>query len=227
MNLENNMKLKDIGPKVTTKKMNNIMESRFGFAIDYSKLTLSKATSLRNLVNENINKIRHSYDSHTVEKSPKYMELFMISEALSHWISKQTKLTEGEIGKSEAILAAKDMVDSIQDMLEKVSRMQVEQMPALVDTIRDQISMEQADSFKNTIGQLLTGMMDQLGQAREQADLAARQLAGEAVAQPNMTMPGAEMAPQPGLETPEPENDFDQDEIDSDDTSMDIGREQR
>ncbi|NBW58555.1 hypothetical protein EBR43_12440, partial [bacterium] len=76
------MKLKDIGPKVTTKKMNNIMESRFGFAIDYSKLTLSKATSLRNLVNENINKIRHSYDSHTVEKSPKYMELFMISEAL-------------------------------------------------------------------------------------------------------------------------------------------------
>ena len=221
------MKLKDIGPKVTTKKMNNIMESRFGFAIDYSKLTLSKATSLRNLVNENINKIRHSYDSHTVEKSPKYMELFMISEALSHWISKQTKLTEGEIGKSEAILAAKDMVDSIQDMLEKVSRMQVEQMPALVDTIRDQISMEQADSFKNTIGQLLTGMMDQLGQAREQADLAARQLAGEAVAQPNMTMPGAEMAPQPGLETPEPENDFDQDEIDSDDTSMDIGREQR
>jgi len=221
------MKLKDIGPKVTTKKMNNIMESRFGFAIDYSKLTLSKATSLRNLVNENINKIRHSYDSHTVEKSPKYMELFMISESLSHWISKQTKLTEGEIGKSEAILAAKDMVDSIQDMLEKVSRMQVEQMPALVDTIRDQISMEQADSFKNTIGQLLTGMMDQLGQAREQADLAARQLAGEAVAQPNMTMPGAEMAPQPDLETPEPENDFDQDEIDSDDTSMDIGREQR
>lgn len=221
------MKLKDIGPKVTTKKMNNIMESRFGFAIDYSKLTLSKATSLRNLVNENINKIRHSYDSHTVEKSPKYMELFMISEALSHWISKQTKLTEGEIGKSEAILAAKDMVDSIQDMLEKVSRMQVEQMPALVDTIRDQISMEQADSFKNTIGQLLTGMMDQLGQAREQADLAARQLAGEAVAQPNMTMPGTEMAPQPDLKTPEPENDFDQDEIESDDTSMDIGREQR
>jgi len=221
------MKLKDIGPKVTTKKMNNIMESRFGFAIDYNKLTLSKATSLINLVNENINKIRHSYDSHTVEKNPKYMELFMISEALNHWISKQTKLTEGEIGKSEAILAAKDMVDSIQDMLEKVSRMQVEQMPALVDTIRDQISMEQADSFKNTIGQLLTGMMDQLGQAREQADLAARQLAGEAAPQQNMAMPGAEMPPQPELEMPEPENDVDQDEVELDDTSIDIGREQR
>jgi hypothetical protein len=223
------MKLKDIGPKVTTKKMNNIMESRFGFAIDYSKLTMTKATNLRNLVNENIDKIRHSYASHTVEKNPKYMELFMISEALGHWISKQKQLTEGEIGKSEAILAAKDMVDSIQDMLEKVSRMQIEQMPALVDTIRDQISLEQADSFKNTIGQLLTGMMDQLGQAREQADLAARQLAGEAAPQQNMAMPGADLTTEPSLDMPElpPENDFDQDEIDGDDTQVDLGREQR
>jgi len=221
------MKLKDIGPKVTTKKMNNIMESRFGFTIDYGKLTMTKATSLRNLVNENIDKIRHSYASHTVEKNPKYMELFMISEALGHWISKQKQLTEGEIGKSEAILAAKDMVDSIQDMLEKVSRMQVEQMPALVDTIRDQISMEQADSFKNTIGQLLTGMMDQLGQAREQADLAARQLAGEAAPQQNMAMPGADLAAEPSLDMPEPENDFDQDEINGDDAQVDLGREQR
>lgn len=223
------MNLKEIGPKVTTKKMNNIMESRFGFSIDYSKLTMSKANNLRNLVNENINKIRHSFESHSVEKNPKYMELLMISEALNLWISKQKRLTEGEIGKSEAILAAKDMVDSIQDMLEKVSRMQVEQMPALVDTIRDQISMEQADSFKNTIGQLLTGMMDQLGQAREQADLAARQLAGEAAPQNDMAMPGSDMAPQPGLETPElpaPESDMDLEEPEVD-TQNDLGRSQR
>jgi hypothetical protein len=223
------MNLKEIGPKVTTKKMNNIMESRFGFSIDYSKLTMSKANSLRNLVNENINKIRHSFESHSVEKNPKYMELLMISEALNLWISKQKRLTEGEIGKSEAILAAKDMVDSIQDMLEKVSRMQVEQMPALVDTIRDQISMEQADSFKNTIGQLLAGMMDQLGQAREQADLAARQLAGEAAPQNDMAMPGADMAPQPGLETPElpaPESDMDLEEPEVD-AQNDLGRSQR
>jgi hypothetical protein len=222
------MNLKEIGPKVTTKKMNNIMESRFGFSIDYSKLTMSKANNLRNLVNENINKIRHSFESHSVEKNPKYMELLMISEALNLWMSKQKRLTEGEIGKSEAILAAKDMVDSIQDMLEKVSRMQVEQMPALVDTIRDQISMEQADSFKNTIGQLLTGMMDQLGQAREQADLAARQLAGEAAPQNDMAMPGSDMGDEtfPAPELPAPESDMDLEEPESD-TQTDLGRSQR
>ena len=98
----------------------------------------------------------------------------------------------GEMGKSEAILAAKDMVDSIQDMVEKVSKMQAEQMPALIDTIRDQIGMQEADQFKNSVGQLLTDMASKLGQARESADIAARQLAGEQMSAGGMEMPSAD-----------------------------------
>jgi DNA uptake protein ComE-like DNA-binding protein len=89
------------------------------------------------------------------------------------------------------------MVDSIQDMLEEVSKMQNEQMPALLDTIRDQIGMEQADQFKASVGSLLASMVDQLGTARESADQAARALAGEQVAQP-MAMGAAPAAPMPG-----------------------------
>jgi flagellar hook-basal body complex protein FliE len=118
------------------------------------------------------------------------MELLMMRESLNQWISENSQLMEGEMGKSEAILAAKDMVDSIQDMLEKVSKMQVEQMPALIDTIRDQIGNEQADAFKNSVGQLLSGMLDSMTQAREQADGAARQLAGEQMAPTSMAMGG-------------------------------------
>ena len=185
------MNLKDISPRATAKKMNRIMESRFGFAIDYSTLTLEKAHRLSSSLSENINRIRKSYGVHTAEKNPKYMELLMVREALGKWIGEHRTLTEGEMGKSEAILAAKDMVDSIQDMLEKVSKMQVEQMPALIDTIRDQIGNDQADNFKNSVGQLLAGMVDQLTQAREQADGAARSLAGEGPAA-GMAMPGGE-----------------------------------
>lgn len=183
------MNLKDISPRATAKKMNRIMESRFGFAIDYNTLTLAKAHRLSSSLSENINRIRRSYGVHTAEKNPKYMELLMVREALGKWIGEHRQLNEGEMGKSEAILAAKDMVDSIQDMLEKVSKMQVEQMPALIDTIRDQIGNEQADQFKNSVGQLLVGMIDQLTQAREQADGAARGLAGEGPA--GMSMPAA------------------------------------
>jgi hypothetical protein len=187
------MNLKDISPKATPKKMNRIMESRFGFSIDYDSLSLDKAAKLNTSLTENINRIRKSYGVHTAEKNPKYMELLLVREALSKWISERNQLNESEMGKSEAILAAKDMVDSIQDMLEKVSKMQVEQMPALIDTIRDQIGNDQADNFKNSVGGLLASMVEQLTQAREQADGAARSLAGEGPAA-GMAMPGAEPA---------------------------------
>lgn len=196
------MNLKDISPRATAEKMNRIMETRFGFAIDYSNLNMAKATKLNSKLTENINRIRKSYGVHTAEKNPKYMELLMVREALGKWIAER-QLNEGELGKSEAILAAKDMVDSIQDMLEKVSKMQVEQMPALIDTIRDQIGNDQADQFKNTVGGLLTSMVDQLTQAREQADGAARSLAGEGPMGGEMTMPGvAGAAPMGGEPAP-------------------------
>ena len=145
---------------------------------------------------ENLDKIKHSHGVHAAEKNPKYMELLMVREGLHRWMveNKQQLITESEMGKSQAILAAKDMVDSIQDMLEEVSKMQNEQMPALLDTIRDQIGMEQADAFKASVEPLLAEMTTQLSTARSTADNAARALAGEPVAAPM----GMGAAPAPG-----------------------------
>lgn len=180
------MRLTEMGVKPTAKKINKVMESRFGVRIAYENLTFPKAYKLATGLTESLDQIKKSHGIHAAEKNPKYMELLMVREGLHRWMveNKQQLITESEMGKSQAILAAKDMVDSIQDMLEEVSKMQNEQMPALLDTIRDQIGMEQADAFKNSIGTLLASMVDQLGTAREQADQAARALAGEQVAQP-------------------------------------------
>lgn len=180
------MRLTEMGTKPSAKKINKVMESRFGISIDYNNLDFPKAYKLAQGLTESLNQVKKSHGVHIAEKNPKYMELLMVREGLHRWmIENKSKLVlESEMGKSQAILAAKDMVDSIQDMLEDVSKMQNEQMPALIDTIRDQIGMEQADQFKNTVGTLLASMVDQLGSAREQADQAARALAGEQVAQP-------------------------------------------
>jgi hypothetical protein len=180
------MRLTEMGVKPSAKKINKVMESRFGVKIDYDNLNFPKAYVLAQGLTENLQKIKQSHGVHVAEKNPKYMELLMVREGLHRWMveNKEQLITESEMGKSQAILAAKDMVDSIQDMLEDVSKMQNEQMPALIDTIRDQIGMEQADQFKNSVGTLLANMVDQLGQARETADQAARALAGEQVAQP-------------------------------------------
>jgi hypothetical protein len=188
------MRLQELGSKATAKRINKVNESRFGFSIDYNKLTVVKAKTLSRALSENLATLRRSYGLHTAEKNPKYMELLMVREGLNRWLEENRVLTESEMGKSEAILAAKDMVDSIQDMIEDVSRMQNEQMPALIDTIRDQIGSEQAETFKSQVGGVLSGILNQLTTARESTDNAARGLAGEQVATP-MDMGGVPAAP--------------------------------
>ena len=190
------------------------MESRFGFKIDYDNMTLEKAIQLAQGISEGLDSIRRSHGVHSAEKNPKYMEMFMVREGLHRWLVENESrfITESEMAKSEAILAAKDMVDSIQDMLEKISKMQNEQLPALLDTIRDQIGTEQAETFKGTVGPLLQSLAQTLQQGRESADNAARGLAGEGAAQPMDMGMGAGL----GNEVPAaPMSDLDGDEGDA------------
>jgi hypothetical protein len=141
----------------------------------------------------------------------------MVRESLNRWMveNRHVLLRESEMAKAEATLAAKDMVDSIQDMLEKIGKMQNEQLPALVDTIRDQIGEQQAESFKGTVTPLLQQLWQQLSTGREQADGAARALTGEAVPDMNMGGMGADAGMDAGMgavapdsgEAPAPEGD--------------------
>lgn len=198
------MKLSEMNTKPTAKKLNKVVESRFGYALDFDKLTFKKAYKIASGLTESINKIKRTHGAEAVEQNASYMEMMMVRESIHRWMQENRTqyIAESEMAKSEAILAAKDMVDSVQDMLEKISRMQSEQMPALLDTIRDQIGSEQAESFKQQMTPLLGELMNQLTTARETADSASRGLAGEQVAQP-MGMGGA--APMPGAEAMPPE----------------------
>lgn len=210
------MKLSEMNTKPTAKKLNKVVESRFGYALDFDKLTFKKAYKIASGLTESINKIKRTHGAEAVEQNASYMEMMMVRESIHRWMSENHTqfIMESEMAKSEAILAAKDMVDSVQDMLEKVSKMQSEQMPALLDTIRDQIGADQAEAFKSSMLPLLGELMTQLTTARETADTSSRALAGEQVAQPMgmggaAPMPGAEggMPPAPGEEAPEPAGD--------------------
>ena len=188
------MRLTEMSNRTNVKKMNKVMESRFGFQIDYDNLTFAKAYKLANGLTEGLASIKNTHGAHTAEQNPNYMEMFMVRESLHRWMveNEQQFITESEMAKSEAILAAKDMVDSVQDMLEKISKMQNEQMPALLDTIRDQIGTDKAEGFKTAVAPVLEELSSVLQRGRESADLAARALAGEAVAPQSMELAGGD-----------------------------------
>ena len=206
------MNLKELAPQ-TTKRLNKVMESRFGFSIDYDNLTYAKAQRLSYAISENLSKIRKSYGIHTAEKNPKYMEMLMVQEGLNSWLNQQEPLMEGELETAEAVLAAKDMVDSVQDMITDASKMLNEELPPLLDVIRDQVGTAQADAYKNTVTGALQGLMDSLNGTRDALDNGARSLAGEQVAQPMDMGGGATLGGAPELPAPEV-NDFDSEDDD-------------
>ena len=207
------MKLSEMS-KTSAKRINKFMESRFGFAIDYDKLSVAKAQRLSETISANLNKIRRSSDFHRAETNPRYMELLTVQESLNRWLEEQrSQLTEGEVGNAEVLLAAKDMVDSIQDTIEKVGKMQNEQLPQLLDSIRDQIGSEQADQFKQAVGSTLDQLMANLQAAREGVDSGVGILTGQ-TPQP-MDLPGDKLS---GLDSVgvSPASDLDMEEPESD-----------
>lgn len=206
------MNLNQLSPS-KVKRINKLLETRFGFEINYNKLSLPKAMRLSTALTENLNKIRRSYGAHVAEKNPKYMEMLLVKESLNDWISHQEFLMEGELETAEVVLAAKDMVDSVQDMITDASKMQNEELPPLLDSIRDQVGTAEADAFESTVTSALQALMEALKAARDALDSGARVLAGE---QQPMTgqggAPGAGMSGMGGdmsSEMPEEPTGFD------------------
>lgn len=204
------MNLKELTPQ-KTKKLNRVMESRFGFKIDYDKLDYAKAQRLKLALDEGLDRIRRSAAIHSAERDPQYMEMLMVREGLTEWIKQQDVLLEGELESAEAVLAAKDMVDSVQDMITDASKMLNEQLPPLLDTIKDQIGTAQADGFKNKAQEALNNLLTVLNSTRESLDSGARQLAGEEAPMNEPLGPSPEPSPEPevsDLDQEEPQDDF-------------------
>jgi hypothetical protein len=101
-----------------------------------------------------------------------------------------------EIQQAQVVLAAQDMVDQVQKMSEQVSAMQFKDLPALVDQIKNEVGVDQATQFNGDASAALSGLLQNLGGAKQQLEAALGVVTGQAP-----QVPGADMtAPAPGEE---------------------------
>lgn len=94
-------------------------------------------------------------------------------------------LYEQDLDQAEVLLAAKDLVDKLQKMVEDTASMQVEELLPLVDAMKERMGPDKADAFNNAVDQVLGGLLDTLKQAKDNVDNAVLSLSGEAP-MPNM-----------------------------------------
>jgi hypothetical protein len=108
-------------------------------------------------------------------------------------------LKESEVQQAQVVLAAQDMVDKMQAMLEDVSELQFKELPALVDSIKNQVGIDQAQQFNTDASAALSGLMQNLQQAKLQMDAALGVVTGQAPA-PGAAALGAELGAEAGAD---------------------------
>ena len=92
------------------------------------------------------------------------------------------RLNESEVQQAQVVLAAQDMVDKMQGMLEDVSELQFKELPALVDSIKNQVGVDQAAQFNADATAALTGLLQNIQGAKQQLDSALNVVTGQAPA---------------------------------------------
>lgn len=117
-------------------------------------------------------------------------------------VTARRRLRESEIQQAQVVLAAQDMIDQIQKMLEQISAMQFKDLPALTDSIKNDIGVEQATAYQSATAAALTQLLQSVQQGKTALEGAQGTLTGQAPA-----VPGEEPAADLGAGVP-PEGDM-------------------
>jgi len=281
------MKLTDIQPKTDAKFISRVINSYFASKVDVPALKESNARTMLTKVKALIKETKSTSKFHTSEKSPAYLQLLMMEQALQSQLKeygadsaryqggtaytnptssvmanikpeddkeevedddveeacgsnaklmagkkkygkkkmKEAKLTESEVETAQVVLAAQDMVDKIAGWMEDVADMQYKDLPGLVEMMRNEVGVNEAQAFLDAQTATLTTLLGSLEQAKTEATAAMAPLTGEQAVDPS------EFSGEPDLDagvdndTP-PEADSDGD-ITEPDLEPDLGRERR
>jgi hypothetical protein len=144
--------------KVNAKKA---LKENFEVSLNFNKLKLNETKSMLKKVRGLITETRASKQSHTRHQNPAYMKLVMMEQALTdHYgdlrVQQRIMLENEEVQKSQVILAAQDMIDSIQKMVEQISKMKVEELPAVVTGVNNEIGTNEGQQFEQSVTEALT-----------------------------------------------------------------------
>ncbi len=141
---------------------------------------------------------------------------------------KKKKMYEGtEVDQAQVVLAAQDMVDQVQKMIENITDLKVKELPALVDGIKGEQGVDAAGQFQSAVDAALQGLIDALGGAKTELESAVGVITGEEMAVPGEEMGmGAELGMDADVPAePAPEMEPEMPEEEPDDELSNLGRE--
>ena len=177
------MRLNDLDKKNAPIKA---LKENFGVNFDVSNLNKPDTRKMLSKVQGLINESKRSPDFHKAQQNPVYLKLKFMEQALVQHLpfakSPRIVVENEEVEKSQVILAAQDMVDSVQKYYEDVNDMLVKELPALVDSIQSEIGVNESTQFNDQVSQALTTLNSTLQETKTALQAALGGLTGQGAA---------------------------------------------
>jgi hypothetical protein len=170
--------------KISTAKQ--ALNEHYSLPFNTKRMTVTETKSMLSRVRGLINETKSSAEFYQSQTSPSYMKLVFMEQALADHFSYLQSLPRTrivveneEVEKSQVVLAAQDMVDQVQKMVEEVSDMLVKELPALTSGVQSEIGVNESESFSQQVTEALTSLQAALTQSKGTLQSALNGITGQ------------------------------------------------
>lgn len=175
------MKLQDLAQPQQSKQTAKVFESYFGRGAAFDRMSHAQARNMLGRVRELMREHRAQPAFHRSEQNPAYLKLVVMEQGLAARM-RETLREASEVQQAQVVLAAQDMVDKMQKMLEEITALQFKDLPALVDSIKNEVGAQQASQFNADATAALSGLVQNLQGGKQQMEAALGVVTGEGAA---------------------------------------------
>jgi cysteinyl-tRNA synthetase len=170
--------------KISTAKQ--ALNEHYSLPFNTKRMSVTETKSMLSKVRGLINETKSSAEFYQSQTSPSYMKLVFMEQALADHFNYLQSLPKTrivveneEVEKSQVVLAAQDMVDQVQKMVEEVSDMLVKELPALTSGVQSEIGVNESEAFNQQVTEALTSLQAALTQSKGTLQSALNSITGQ------------------------------------------------
>ena len=210
------MKLTDFD-KNPIENATRALKEHYDVPFNVRKMSYAQARDMLNKVRGLMTETKKSTGFYESQQNSSYLKLVFMEQALSKHFAEislrkpRIVVENEEVEKSQVVLAAQDMVDQIQKMVEEVSDMLVKELPALTDGVQSEIGVNESTTFNQQVSEALTSLQAALTTSQATLKSALGGITGQGGAEAfdaggdmGGDMAGGEMGADIGVEEPLP-----------------------
>jgi len=162
------------------------LNENYSVPFNTGRMNMTETSSMLKKVRGLISETQSAADFYQKQTSPSYMKLVFMEQALADRFNELRSMPQPrivveneEVEKSQVVLAAQDMVDQVQKMVEEVSDMLVKELPALSDSVQSEIGVNEAEQFTSQTTEALTSLQAALTQSQATLKAALNSITGQ------------------------------------------------